>query len=254
MNGKHAGARTDTWLVLPAFNEAENIGNLLSRAALAFRDAGLPPPIVVVVDDGSSDGTVAAVQAFDELSDIRIFSHAVNQGLGPTLRDGLREAAAAARPGDVIVTMDADDTHHPGLIPAMLQKIREGFDVVIASRYRPDSRIVGLNFSRRWMSIGAAWIFRILHPIKGVRDYTCGFRAYRAEMIQTAFAHYGEGFVDKQGFQCMVDVLLKLRRLQPRPLMVEVPFVLRYDRKGGASKMKIVKTIIQTLRVAIYGQ
>lgn len=254
MNGKHAGARTDTWLVLPAFNEAENIGQLLSRAALAFRDAGLPPPIVIVVDDGSHDGTLDTVKSFKELEDVRVFIHAVNQGLGPTLRDGLREASAAARPGDVIVTMDADDTHHPGLIPPMLQKIREGFDVVIASRYRPDSRIVGLSVSRRLMSIGAAWIFRILHPIKGVRDYTCGFRAYRAGLIQSAFERYGEGFVDKQGFQCMVDVLLKLRRLSPRPLMVEVPFVLRYDRKGGASKMKILKTIVQTLRVAIYGQ
>ncbi|MFN8301858.1 MAG: glycosyltransferase [Saprospiraceae bacterium] len=254
MDGIDAAVRTDTWLVLPAFNEAENIGKLLSRTALAFRDAGLPPPIVVVVDDGSSDDTAATVQSFNELPDVRLFSHRVNQGLGPTLRDGLREAAAAARAGDVIVTMDADDTHHPGLIPPMLQKIREGFDVVIASRYRSDSRIVGLSTSRRLLSIVAAWIFRILHPIKGVRDYTCGFRAYRAELIETAFASYGEKFVDKQGFQCMVDVLLKLRRLSPRPLMVEVPFVLRYDRKGGASKMKILKTIVQTLRVAIYGQ
>ncbi len=179
----------------------------------------------------------------------------MNQGLGPTLRDGLRQAALAARPGDVIVTMDADDTHNPGLIPPMLQKIREGFDVVIASRCRPGSRIMGLNPARRLMSIVAGWIFRILHPTKGVRDYTCGFRAYRAELIQTAFSHYGEGFVDKQGcLHCMVDASLKLRRLQPRPLMFEVPFVLRYDRKGGASKMKIIKTIFQTLRVAFYGK
>lgn len=246
--------KTDTWLVLPAFNEADNIGNLLARAATAFRDAGLPPPITIVVDDGSSDGTVAAVKAFTGLPDLRLFRHEINQGLGPTLRDGLWQAAQAARPGDVIVTMDADDTHNPGLIPPMLQKIREGFDLVIASRYRYGSRIIGLSPWRRLMSIGAGWIFRILHPTKGVRDYTCGFRAYRAELIQTAFTHYGEGFVDKQGFHCMVDVLLKLRRLRPQPLMFEVPFVLRYDRKGGASKMKIVKTVFQTLRVAFYGK
>lgn len=254
MNHLNPERRADTWLALPAYNEAENIGALLTRAAKAFRDAGLPPPIVIVVDDGSRDGTVAAVEAFDGLPDLRLFRHAQNQGLGPTLRDGLREAARAARPGDVIVTMDADDTHNPGLIPPMLQKIREGFDVVIASRYRPGSRILGLSRLRRLMSIAAAWIFRILHPTPGVRDYTCGFRAYRAELIQAAFAHYGEAFVDKQGFHCMVDVLLKLRRLSPRPLMCEVPFVLRYDRKGGASKMKVLKTVVQTLRVAFYGK
>lgn len=245
--------RADTWLVLPAYNEAENIVHLLTRAAAAFRDAGLPPPRVVVVDDGSRDDTVAAVQAFTGLPDLHLLRHEVNQGLGPTLRDGLRAAAEAARSGDVIVTMDADDTHNPGLIPPMLQKIREGFDVVIASRYRPDSRILGLSAGRRLLSVIAAWVFRILHPTPGVRDYTCGFRAYRAELIQAAFAHYGAGFVDKQGFHCMVDVLLKLRRLN-RPLMTEVPFVLRYDRKGGASKMKVLKTIFQTLHVAFYGK
>lgn len=244
--------RADIYLVLPAYNEAGNIGTLLQRTVAVFLDSGLPLPIVIVVDDGSSDNTVEAVRAFEGLPGLRLLRHEVNGGLGPTLRDGLREAARTARPDDMIVTMDADDTHHPGLIPAMAQKIREGFDVVIASRYRHDSRVLGLARSRRWLSIGAALIFRILHPIKGVKDYTCGFRTYRATLIIKAFDHYGEGFVDKQGFQCMVDTLLKLRRFDP--LMTELPFILRYDRKGGASKMNVLKTALQTLRVALYGK
>lgn len=248
----HPSTRADIYLVLPAYNEAENIGTLLRRVVSVFTDGGLPLPIVVVVDDGSRDGTAEAVQDFEGLLGLRLLRHEVNSGLGPTLRDGLREAARTARPDDLIVTMDADDTHHPGLIPAMAQKIREGFDVVIASRYRPDSRVLGLARSRRWLSVGAAWMFRLLHPIRGVRDYTCGFRMYRASLIIRAFEHYGEGFVDKQGFQCMVDTLLKLRQFDP--LMTELPFILRYDRKGGASKMNVLKTSLQTLRVALYGQ
>ena len=244
--------RADIYLVLPAYNEAENIGTLLRRVVAVFTDSGLPLPIVVVVDDGSRDGTAEAVQAFEGLPGLRLLRHEVNGGLGPTLRDGLQEAARTARPDALTVTMDADDTLHPGLIPAMAQKIREGFDVVIASRYQPDSRVLGLARSRRWLSVGAALIFRVLHPIRGVRDYTCGFRTYRAALIVKAFEHYGEGFVDKQGFQCMVDTLLKLRRFAP--LMTELPFILRYDRKGGASKMNVLKTSLQTLRVALYGK
>jgi len=244
--------RTDIYLVLPAYNEAENIGTLLQRVTAVFLDSGLPLPIVVVVDDGSQDNTVELVRRFEGLPDLRLICHEVNGGLGPTLRDGLQEAARTARPDDLIVTMDADDTHHPGLIPAMAQKIREGFDVVIASRYRPDSRVLGLSHSRRWLSVGAAFLFRILHPIQGVRDYTCGFRTYRAALIIKAFEHFGAGFVDKQGFQCMVDTLLKLRRFDP--LMTELPFILRYDRKGGASKMNVLKTALQTFRVALYGK
>lgn len=244
--------RSDIYLVLPAYNEADNISSLLQRVVAIFQDSGLPLPVVVVVDDGSRDGTAEVVGSFEGLPQLRLLRHEVNGGLGPTLRDGLREAARTARSDDIIVTMDADDTHPPGVIPVMAQKIREGFDVVIASRYRYDSRVIGLSRSRRWLSVGAALIFRILHPIPGVKDYTCGFRAYRAALIIKAFDHYGESFVDKQGFQCMVDTLLKLRRF--KPLMTELPFILRYDRKGGASKMNVLKTSLQTLRVALYGK
>ncbi len=79
-----------------------------------------------------------------------------------------------------------------------------------------------------------------------MRDYTCGFRAYRVSLLRRAFDDYGESFVDQQGFQCMADILLKLRRYRPR--IGELPFVLRYDRKAGSSKMKLGRTTWSTLR------
>jgi dolichol-phosphate mannosyltransferase len=86
-------------------------------------------------------------------------------------------------------------------------------------------------------------------PIHGVRDYTCGFRAYRCRLLREAFRRYGDDFVDRRGFECMVDILLKLHRLGAT--FAEVPLTLRYDRKGGASKMRVARTVADTLRLML---
>jgi dolichol-phosphate mannosyltransferase len=92
-------------------------------------------------------------------------------------------------------------------------------------------------------------MFQILFPIRGVRDYTCGYRAYRTETIRAAAAMYGDQLITETGFSCMADLLLKLRRL---PLeMSEIPLELRYDRRGGGSKMRVLRTIRQTLMLMV---
>jgi dolichol-phosphate mannosyltransferase len=131
----------------------------------------------------------------------------------------------------------------------MILKVLEGHDIVIASRFRKGARVIGLSWSRKCMSIGASWMMRIVFPIKGVRDYTCGFRAYRAEILRKAFKEYGETFIDQIGFQCMSDILIKLRRFEP--VVAEVPMILRYDFKMGSSSMKVGLTVIKTLRLVL---
>ena len=132
---------------------------------------------------------------------------------------------------------------------AMVGRIEEGGDIVIASRYQPGARVAGLSGFRRRLSWGAGWLFRMSFPIPGVRDYTCGYRAYRAKLLQQGFEHFGERFIDQPGFSCMVDVLLKLSAFDP--VMVEVPLILRYDRKCTPSKMRIGKTLTETLALLV---
>jgi dolichol-phosphate mannosyltransferase len=141
--------------------------------------------------------------------------------------------------------MDADNTHTPGLIRNMIRVVREGADVVIASRYQSGSYIRGVPLHRKLLSLGARAMFQIFFPIPGIRDYTCGYRAYRASVLKEAFRRYGDDFVNQEGFQCMVDILLKLRRMDL--IFREVPLILRYDLKEGASKMKVARTIGRTL-------
>jgi len=236
------------YVVLPAYNEEARIGKLLDHIDEAMEDASIAYT-VIVVNDGSKDATARLVEERSAKMPVVLMHHPVNLGLGATIRDGLFEAALRATDRDTIVTMDADDTHTPGLILRMTRMISEGYDVVIASRYQAGSRTMGVPLFRRVVSYGGSWLFRLIFPIRGVRDFTCGFRAYRAAVIKGAIGEYGQQFVDQEGFQCMVDILLKLRR---RHLIFgEVPFILRYDFKEGGTKMNVKKTIFNTLLLMV---
>lgn len=231
-------------VVLPAYNEQENLGTLLQRIDGVMWEEGTDYE-VVLVDDGSRDATVAVAREHADHIPIRIEQHAVNQGLGATIRDGLHVAAERCADEDIVVAMDADNTHTPGLIRSMVRLVIEGNDVVIASRYREGAYVRGVPLYRRLLSYWASLLFRVVFPIHGVRDYTCGYRAYRGSVLKAAFGRYGDQFVSEGGFQCMVDILLKLRQMDV--IFREVPLILRYDLKGGASKMQVGATIWQTL-------
>jgi dolichol-phosphate mannosyltransferase len=174
--------------------------------------------------------------------------HPVNLGLGATIRDGLLHAVELAGADDIVVTMDADETHTPALILRMVRMIIEGHDVVIASRYQPGARVIGLPLHRRMISWLASRLIRLLFPTPGVRDFTCGYRAYRVSVLKKAFETYGQDFVSRDGFECMVDILLKLRRLPV--IFGEAPMILRYDLKVD-SKMRLLKTSAGTLRLLL---
>ena len=235
-------------VVLPVYNEEQHIGALLGQIDEAMRREALPFE-VIAVDDGSSDGTSAVLAAQQERLPLTVYRHKVNQGLGATIGDGLRMAAKVAADNDVVVTMDSDETHSPDLIAGMVRMIEEGRDVVIASRYQPGARVVGVSILRRFLSYGASILFRVAFPTRGVRDFTCGYRAYRGSVLHRAITMFGEGFASTSGFECMVDILLTLRSIQVK--FGEVPIVLRYDFKQGASKMNIVRTVRRSLAVLV---
>jgi dolichol-phosphate mannosyltransferase len=228
-------ART-VWVGLPAYNEAATIPSLFARFAEATTSAQ-PHYRIVLYNDGCTDATVAAACEWRDRLDLEIIGKPVNLGLGEGLREIIAYVCAHGRGRDVLVVMDCDDTHHPYQIPDMLAKIDQGSDVVIASRYRRGASIAGLSAQRKVLSLGAAALFKLLHPCRGVLDYTCGYRAYRVDLLQRARAHHGERLVRERGFACMVELLLKLNRLGAR--FAEVPLDLRYDLKKSASKMDI---------------
>jgi dolichol-phosphate mannosyltransferase len=237
-----------TWIVLPAFNEEQNLGPLFERIDTAMHDAGMSYEILVV-DDGSKDKTAEICHEYAKVLPIRVERHQKNQGLGNTIRDGLFLASRECGPSDIVIVMDADNTHAPGLIFSMIRVIQEGSDVTIASRYQNGSLIMGVSLFRRMLSSVASLLFRVVFPIPGVKDYTCGYRAYRGTVLKSAFDNFGQAFIDQTGFQSMVDILLKLRTMDL--VFREVPMILRYDFKKGSSKMRVFRTIYSTLTLMV---
>lgn len=233
-------------VVLPAYNEESSILALLHGYddMVAANDIIIK---IVVVNDGSTDDTLSEIYKYKGPLPIEIIDNKVNAGLGKVLKQGLWAAMENANPDDIVITMDADNSHNPDQIPLMIKKINEGYDIVIASRYRHGSKIVGLSNFRKLTSFLAGSLFVIFAPIDGVRDYTCGFRAYKYSILQKGFALYHQRLIQETGFSCMVEVLLKLNSFKPK--MKEIPMVLRYDLKLSASKMKIWSTIRKTLSV-----
>ncbi len=236
--------RRRVWIVLPAYNEERDLPALLERIDEATDEAGLHFEILLV-DDGSTDATSEVAAIWANKLPLQVLTHEQNRGLGATLRDGLEWACELAQPSDVIITLDSDNTHTPELIVRMVRMIREGHDVVIASRFVRGSRVRGVPLGRRILSRVAGILFKLTFPIPGVRDYTCGYRAYRAGLLQEVTTA-DQDFFDQDGFQVMVDVLLKLRR-RGDLIAGEVPLILRYDLKAGPSKMDVGGTIKSTL-------
>jgi dolichol-phosphate mannosyltransferase len=234
-------------VVLPAYNEQDNLVGLLQSISESLSDGHLDFQIIVV-NDGSSDRTPEILREQEAILPLTVLAHETNQGLGATIRDGLNYANQISNSKDVIVTMDADETQSPGLILRMVRMIKEGHDIVIASRYQPGARVIGLSLHRRLISYAGSKLMRVVFPIHGVRDYTCGYRAFRGEALSRALSVYGDRFVDQDGFQCMVDILLKMRRM-PNLVFGEVPLILRYDLKQGESKMRLFRTARKTLRL-----
>ena len=236
-------------LVLPAYNEEAAIGALIRQAWLILA-AEVGDWSMIVVDDGSTDRTVEEIEAVSkEIPRIQLVRHEHNRGLGPAIMSGLI-AAVDRNDADnhLIVCMDADLTHPPETIPAMRRAVEAGADLVIASRFQPASRQHGVPLFRRFLSVAACRVFTTFLDLPGVRDYTCGFRAIRASLIRRGLDRFGaDGLITRAGFACTDELLVHLAMLSP--VIREVPFTLRYDRKQGASKMRLGLTIVETLKL-----
>lgn len=237
-------------VILPAYNEEEALPPLLDSLA-KMREAYLPELRTFVIDDGSSDSTADGVRAHTEQYPwLNLVQHERNQGLSAALQTGFKTALRETGSQAVIVTLDADNTQPPDRIPGMVELITlDQADVVIASRFQPGAEVHGVPLMRRLYSQVMSLLFQGIFAIRGVRDYSCGFRAYRASTLQQAYDTYGEDFITEQGFACMVEVLFQLDHL-PNVRFGEVPFTLRYDLKPTETKMRVFNTITNTLRVA----
>ena len=209
-------------VVVPTYNEREN----LPLIAEAIRSHGYR---LVIVDDGSPDGTGQIADALsDESPDVSVIHRAEKAGLGPAYGQGFGDVIAGGQ-ADYIVQMDADFSHDPASIPDLVSALDSGADLAIGSRYVPGGAVPDWPLIRRLISRGGNVYAAAMLGVK-VKDATAGFRAWRREALSAM--PYRQAEASGYGFQ----VEMAWRAEQAGLTIVEVPITFR-DRTRGTSKM-----------------
>lgn len=232
------------YITCAAYNEETDLPALLDEISRVMKNLEYK---VIITDDGSRDRTWEIIQEYSGKMPIIGVRHEVNKGLGPAIDSCFRKAIEVGGPDDVVVNMDADNSHNPAYIQRMVRSIEEGMDIVIASRFQPGSEVYGVPPLRLFLSWGARMLFRFTIRIKGVRDLTCGYRAYRLGVIEKGYKAFDGKLIEADGFACTDEILIKLSKVTGN--IEEIPFTLRYDQKTGSSKINLPKTIISTIKV-----
>jgi dolichol-phosphate mannosyltransferase len=212
------------WLILPTYNEAENIGPIVHAAREQLRDGDH----ILIVDDNSPDGTGAiADRLATEVPGVEVLHRPGKQGLGRAYLAGFDHALA--RGAGLVLEMDSDFSHNPADLPRLIEKAETDADLVLGSRYITGGSVTDWGLLRRLISRGGSWYARVVLGVK-VRDLTGGFKCFRRSVLEALDlnAVHADGY----GFQ----IELTYRTIQAGFRVAEIPIVFR-DRRVGESKM-----------------
>ena len=227
-------------VIIPTYNEQENIETLVTQLL------ALPTPAhVTAVDDNSPDGTGAIADrlAAESNGRVQVIHRPGKLGLGTAYIAGFKHALVEG--ADLICTMDADFSHNPSYIPAMVDKIGQGHDLVIGSRYVPGGGTSGCTFDRELLSWGANAFARTMLGLHA-HDTTAGFRCYRREVL----ASLDLDEIKASGYSFLIEMLYRVQRRGWR--VGEVPIIFE-NRRLGTSKIsrdEIIKAMGTVLRLA----
>ena len=226
-------------VVVPTYNEAENVERLLSRVREVLPTAGL-----LVVDDGSPDGTADLVEKLAaELGEVHVMRRTEKAGLGSAYRAGFRWGLEHGY--DACVEIDADFSHDPAALPALVEPLERGCELVIGSRYVPGGSIPNWSWHRHLLSWGGNRYASAVLGL-GVADSTAGFRVYAASLLRRL--DLDRVRADGYGFQ----IEMTYRSKQAGAVVVEVPISF-VDRVAGESKMSSAIVVEAFFLVALWG-
>ena len=218
----------EPWLILPTYNEAENVQAIVEAAGEVLAGAAPDGFRVLVVDDGSPDGTGELADALaSEHQWVEVLHRTEKNGIGPAYLAGFRHGLDNG--AGYLMEMDSDFSHDPADLARLLAAVREGADLALGSRYVPGGGVRDWGLLRRFISEGGSTYARLVLGLR-VRDLTGGFKCFRREVLE---AIQFDG-VRSQGYAFQVE--LTYRAVQAGFRVVEVPIIFR-DRERGQSKM-----------------
>ena len=216
------------WLILPTFDEAENIEAIVRAADAVLAQAAPDGHRILVVDDNSPDGTGQIADRLSaEFESVEVLHRTERQGLGPAYLAGFAHALAGG--ASHVMEMDADFSHDPADLARLLQATRDGADLALGSRYIDGGAVSDWGLLRRSVSQGGSWYARVVLGLK-IRDLTGGFKCFRREVLEAIDLPT----VCSRGYAFQVE--LTYRTVLAGLRVTEVPITFR-DRRLGHSKM-----------------
>lgn len=237
-------------ILLCALNEAQNFQKLIPALAHALELIGENFEIIVCID-GSSDDSEQLLKKFQKIFPIKILPFINKRGLGAACNRVYSEAIKNAEDEDVMIFLDSDNTHDSKQITELLDYFRlNNLDVLIASRFCHKSTMATFPLHRQLISTAATILLMSLINIKKIsgqrlRDYTSGYRLYKAKKIKKLYEVFGQNFISEPDFTSTCELILKLNQIGAR--IDEMPLQYDYSQKIGKSKFRIFRNSAQLI-------
>lgn len=221
----------DVCVVLPTLNEAGNLRILLPSLSKSL--AGYDWHIVVV-DDGSMDGTQDVVLGFaKETGKAELIERGTRLGLSSAIKVGMQ--ACVEKGASAVVVMDADLQHPPEVVPKLVDAVLNGFDIAIASRYIKGGGVYGWSLRRLLISKGATYLARLLLPwVRGIKDPVSGFFAINGDKVKQLLPYMSES----SGYKLILELITLMNAQFSNLRIAEVPYVFK-SRIYGKSKLSV---------------
>lgn len=226
-----------TYIFLPSYNEWENLPETLIGIKNILNNRYHYE--IVVIDDGSIDGTFENCQKF--FPEIKVIKHINNKGIGGVFKSIISYLIYVENNSNFII-MEADGTSNSYLLPNIIEKLENKYDIVIASRYKNGGKYKNFPFKRKILSKTANNLFSLIFFGLGVRDFTIFFRGYKTSIVKQTYKKYKEDFITSKGFCSNIEFLIKIIKGNNLEIF-EIPFEYDYKKKKGKSKLKILKNL-----------
>jgi len=222
-------------IVIPTYNEAENIGVLIGRIiALNIKDLQ-----IIIIDDDSRDGTKGILKKLSKKYPLSYFIRKKKRGYGSALKFGLEKA----KNFDVIITMDGDLSHNPKEILRMISKIKSGYEIVIGSRYVPGGKTTNWPILRRLTSRITNLFVRTMLST-GIKDNTSGYRAYSKKIIERILKD-----INSEGYSILEEILFLAKKEKAKIVEIYIEF---NNRREGKSKANMIKEFLGLVKTVMF--
>jgi dolichol-phosphate mannosyltransferase len=233
-------------IILPVYNEAKNIRKCIKEIA-----SNTPGSYkIYAINDGSKDNSLEILHKLRYTYPVTVINHKVNKGIAEAFKSGISSVLKEGKIRDIVIIMESDCTSDPTLLKKLINKIKTGYDIAIASRYIDGGGYMRFPLRRLILSRSANTIFRALYQSKGVADYTIFYRAYSYKVLKKASEKFDKRLITTKYFAANAELLVKLLTITDKA--TEIPFVYDYGKKKGKSGLNVKKNLNQYLRFIVY--